>query len=233
MAERAQAGTLSEVKLRRLAAPDIDAVVATDAQIIGRSRRAYFERRLQAALRAPVQHTQFAAVEDGVLQGYVLARKHEGEFGRAEPALHLEVIGVRPAEQGHGYGDALLGALEADARKNGIAELRTQATWTNHGMLRFLDHAGFRVGRSQIIDCAVHGGRITSGDEERILAPEHHRFSAAEIDFSAPQANDFEALARDRADVRSLKRADLYEIARIDRRIVGRDRSDYIGRLVD
>ena len=61
MAERAQAGPLSGVKLRRLAAQDLDTVVEIDAQITGRSRRAYFERRLQAALRAPGLHTQFAA----------------------------------------------------------------------------------------------------------------------------------------------------------------------------
>ena len=232
MAERAQAGPLSGVKLRRLAAQDLDAVVEIDAQITGRSRRAYFERRLQAALRAPTLHTQFAAEEDSVLEGYVLARKLEGEFGRIEPVLQLEVISVRPGEQGHGYGDALLGALAADARKHDIFELRTQAAWKDHGMLGFLDHAGFELGSDLVIDCEVHTGRIGSGDEEKLLAPEHHRFSA-EIDYGEPQANGFEALARDRADVRSLERADLDEIVRIDRRIMDRDRRAYIGRVVD
>ena len=37
MAERALAGPLSGVKLRRLAAQDLDAVVDIDAQITGRS----------------------------------------------------------------------------------------------------------------------------------------------------------------------------------------------------
>jgi GNAT superfamily N-acetyltransferase len=232
MAERAQAGPLSGVKLRRLAAHDLDAVVEIDAQITGRSRRAYFERRLQAALRAPALHTQFAAEEDGVLEGYVLARKLEGEFGRVEPALQMEVISVRPGEQGHGYGDALLGALEAYAREHGIREVRTQAPWKDHGMLSFLDHAGFNLGGSQVIDCEIHRGRMGSGDEEKVLAPEHHRFSA-EIDYGAPQTNNFEPLARDRADVRSLERANLDDIVRIDRRIMERDRGAYIGRLVD
>ena len=232
MAERALAGPLSGVKLRRLAAQDLDAVVDIDAQITGRSRRAYFERRLQAALRAPALHTQFAAEEDGVLEGYVLARRLEGEFGGVEPSLRLEVISVRPGEQGHGYGDALLGALEADARKNGVFEVRTQAAWKDHAMLGFLDHAGFQLGGNQVIDCEVRTGGAGGGDDEKVLAPERHRLSA-EIDYSVPLANDFEALARDRADVRSLERADLDEIVRIDRRIVGRDRSAYIARLVD
>ena len=232
MALRAQAVPLSGVKLRRLTAQDLDAVVEIDAQITGRSRRAYLERRLQAALRAPALHTQFAAEDNGVLEGYVLARKLEGEFGRVKPALRLEVIGVRPGEQGHGYGDALLGALEADGRKHDIFELGTQAEWKDHGVLGLLDHAGFELGTNQILDCEVHRGRIGSGDAEKVLAPEHHRFSA-EIDYGEPQANDFEALARDRADVRSLERADLDEIVRIDRRIMGRDRSAYISHIVD
>ena len=232
MAERAQAGPLSGVKLRPLAAPDLDAVVDIDAQITGRSRRAYFERRLQAALRTPALHIQYAAEEDGVLEGHVLARRLEGEFGRVEPALRLEVISVRPGEQGHGYGDALLGALEAYARAHGIHEMRTQVTWKDHGMLRFLEHAGFNLGRHQVIDCEIHAGKLGSGEDDKILAPEHHHLSA-EIDYSAPQANDYEALARDRADVRSLERADLDDIVRIDRRIMNRDRSAYIGRVVD
>jgi len=231
MAERAQAGPLSGIKLRPLAAQDLDAVVDIDAQITGRSRRAYFERRLQAALRAPALHSQFAAEEDGVLEGYVLARKREGEFGHVEPALRLEVISVRPGEQGHGYGDALLGALEAHARAHQVREVHTQAAWRDRGMLSFLDHAGFSLGRSQLIDCAIHAGKMGSGDDEDVLAPAHLRASA-EIDYSAPQANDFEALARDRADVRSLERADLEDIVRIDRRIMNRDRSAYIGRVV-
>ena len=233
MAERAQARPLSGVKLRRLGAQDLDAVVEIDAQITGRSRRAYFERRLQAALRAPTLNTQFAAEEDGVLEGYVLARKLEGEFGGVEPVLRLEVIGVRPGEQRHGYGDALLGALEADARKHDVFELRTQAAWKEHAMLGFLDHAGFELGSNLVIDCEVHTGRVASGDEEKVLAPEHQRFGD-ENDYGDPhQTNDFEALARDAADVRSLERADLDEIVRIDRRIMDRDRRAYIGRVVD
>src|SRR5471032_3125125 len=165
MAERAQARSLSGVKLRRLAVSDLDAVVEIDAQIIGRSRRAYFERRLQAAQRAPTLNTQFAAEKGGVLDGYVLARRLDGEFGRVEPVLRLEVIGVRPDAQRHGYGDALLGALEADARKHDVFELRTQAAWKEHAMLGFLDHAGFELGNNLVIDCEVHTGRVASGDE--------------------------------------------------------------------
>ncbi len=218
--------------LRPLSPRDLDAVVGIDAQISGYSRRAYFDRRLRAGLRAPALHTQFAAEEGGKLVGYVLARRLEGEFGRADPALRLEVIGVLPQAQTQGIGTALLEALEAAAQPHGILELRTQAAWNNHGMLGFLDRAGFRLGRNQMIDCGVHAGRLGNFDADKVLAPEPRNLSA-EIDHSAPAANDFEALSRDRADVRTLARADLEQIARLDRHITGRDRGDYIARSVE
>ena len=232
MASRSQTSRNTHATLRPLSPQDLVAVVGIDAMITGRSRRAYFDQRLQAALRAPGLHSQFAAEQDGKLVGCVLARRLEGEFGRAEPALRLEVIGVLPQAQGHGIGDALLGALETAARKHGILELRTQAAWNHHEMLRYLDHAGFRLGRNQVIDCAVHTGRLGNFDAEKVVAPEPHNLSA-EIDHSAPAANDFEALSRDRADVRTLARADLDEIARLDRRLTGRDRGAYIARIVE
>jgi len=190
------------------------------------------ERRLEAALREPSLHLQFAAERAGSLVGYLLARKLEGEFGRAVPALRIEIIGVLPGEQGRGIGSKLLSRLESEAREMGVRELRTQATWRNHAMLRFFDRSGFHLARNQVVDREVHGGRIVEDESERLAAPEHHR-TTAELDYGAQAANDFEALARDRCDVRSLAHADLADIERIDRRIVGRDRSAYISRLVD
>ena len=79
----------------RCAREDLDAVVAIDAAIEGRPRRTYFERRLAAAVRAPKLHAQFAATDADGLAGYILARVLEGEFGRTEPGLRLEIVGVR------------------------------------------------------------------------------------------------------------------------------------------
>jgi len=226
------AAVSEDLKFRRLARTDLDAVTAIDAASSGCSRPDYMERRLEAALREPSLHLQFAAERAGSLVGYLLARKLEGEFGRTEPALRLETIGVSTEQQGRGIGMRLLGELEAWALKHGIREIRTNADWRNHMMLSFFDRSGFGLGRNHVIDCAVHGGQIIEGEDDRIFAPEHRR-ATAELDYGAPSANDFEALARDRSDVRSLAPEDLADIVRIDHRIMGRDRSAYIARLVD
>jgi ribosomal protein S18 acetylase RimI-like enzyme len=217
---------------RRLAPRDLDDVVAIDAAITGRSRRAYFERRLRAAMAEPALHIQHAATCGGELCGYVLARRLMGEFGRNEPALRLEVIGVKPGLQGQGIGSTLLAGLEAEARAAGIGQVRTQAAWFDHGMLEFLDHAGFELGRNVVLDCAVHAGSL-GADEDASVATQDYRRDTAEVDYGGGSANDFEALARDAADVRTLRREDLSDVVRIDRRLTGVDRSAYLKEAVD
>jgi ribosomal protein S18 acetylase RimI-like enzyme len=220
-----------QIKVRRLAPRDLDAVVAIDAGLAGRSRRFYFERRLAAAQKQPELHVQFAVDDASALAGYVLARKLGGEFGLTEPALRLEVIGVRPDERGHGIGMQLLQALEAEARKCGTKSLRTGASWRDHGILRFFDSAGFELAPNQILECGVHAGRLGAESAPGVSAPEHRHFSA-EVDYGADQANDFEALARDKVDVRSLTPGDLPDLVRIDRRLMARERRAHIENLV-
>ena len=216
---------------RALTAADLERVVSIDAGLSGLGpRRAYFERRLQAAIAAPKLHVQFAAIHDGELVGYVLARRMQGEFGREAPALRLAVIGVAPGEQHQGVGVGLLRCLEAWCRDHGVPEIRSQAHWKHHRILEFFDHAGFSLGSNHVIDCEVHAGRLVAagGSEE---PPE--RGERSEIDYSDPAANDYEALPRDRVDVSSLRRDEAAALARIDRRITGRDRSGYLAQMVD
>lgn len=223
--------TPSRSGVRRLAPHDLDDVVAIDGAMMGRSRRAYFERRLQAALRAPALHLQFAAESGGQLTGYVLARVLEGEFGRGTTALRLEAVGVRPAHQGSGVGQRLIDTLAEHARDLGIGELRTQALWRNHPMLAFLDRAGFALGRNQVIDCPVVSAPFGAAESAPVDVPGSGH--GAEVDWSAPAHNDFEALARDTADVRALRGEDRDDVLRIDAKLTGSERTAYIDHLMD
>jgi len=212
---------------RPLTAGDLDAVVNIDTALNGRARRGYHERRLAAAKRAPKLHAQFAVEEGGRFTGYVLGKVLEGEFGRTQPAIRLEVIAVSPDSQGHGDGLALCEALEAEARRRGIRELRTGASWRDARMLRFLDHAGWSLGSNHVIDCLVADAKLGSSKEETVVAEAHER-PADQNDYGLSAANDFDALARDLADVRSLATEDLEAVVRIDRRLTGHDRSAYM-----
>ncbi|KPK08661.1 MAG: hypothetical protein AMJ64_02895 [Betaproteobacteria bacterium SG8_39] len=60
------------------------------------------------------------------------------------------------------------------------------------------------------------------------MVVEERERPADQNDYGASAANDFEALARDLADVRSLSVQDLDAVVRIDRRLTGHDRSGYM-----
>ena len=215
--------------VRNLRRDDLDAVVDIDALAEGRVRRAYFERRLAAALREPSLHVQFAAIEDGGLVGYVLARVLEGEFGRDAKALSIDAIGARYDAKGIGIGRRLLTALREHARARNIPELRTQAMWNNHPMLRWLDDNAFSVAANHIVDCAVGGGSYAPERDDPLPVTTRERASR-EIDYGDPRPNDFERLARDDTEIRAMALDDLSDVVRIDYAITGHDRRDYIGR---
>ena len=224
-----EAAAAIQATIRQLARDDLDAVVAIDAVLERRSRRMYFERRLAAALREPQRHAQFAATDGRGLVGYILARVLEGEFGRSEPEILLEIIGVRGDVQGHGVGKQLQDALATWAHSRGISRLRTQAAWNDHGMLRWLDAMGYTLAPNHVVDCAVAGGQYTPARDDPVTMSGSET-PALEIDFGGQAGNDFEQLARDTADVRSMAEADLRDIVRIDRGITGRDREPYMRR---
>jgi ribosomal protein S18 acetylase RimI-like enzyme len=219
-----EAVALQRTDVRPLRGNDLDAVVAIDAAAEGHTRRAYFERRLDAALREPNLHAQFAATDGQGLVGYVLARVLEGEFGRGEPGLRLEVIGVRGDAKGRRVGASLFDALCDHGRRHGMADIRTQCRWNDHRMMRWIDAMGFTLAPNHVVDCAVAGGEYRPARDDPKAAPDARH----ETDYGAAAANDFEQLARDTADVRGMEDRDFADIVRIDRRLTGRDRSDYM-----
>ena len=169
---------------RPLQARDLEAVLAIDAALAGRARRLYFERRLAAAQRDPERHLQLAIDEDGALAGFMLGRALEGEFGRSEPELRLEALGVAPAAQGRGLGGALLAAFEQAAARRGLRELRTTGLWREHALLAFFDRAGFR------------------------LAPVHVLDRAPGADFAPPARDEFELRVLGQDDAEGIARID-------------------------
>ncbi len=216
-----------QLSARALTPADLAEVVAIDAYSEGRPRRQYVERRLAAALRDPKQHAQFAVGDDKGLAGYILARVLEGEFGRDLRSLRLEMVGVRHDARGHGVGKALFDALTSWARRHDVRELRTAASWRDATMLHWLDGMGFELATAAIVDCSVDGASILAQRDDAI-DDSPGGDSGREIDFSAAPENDYERVERDRADVCSMRAADLADIVRIDRGITGRDRGAYM-----
>ncbi len=217
---------LQESRVRALTAQDLDAVVGIDAAAEGRSRRAYFQRRLSTALKQPDLHVQLAAADAKGLAGYILARRISGEFGRSQPGLRVEIVGVRADRRGQGVGRQLMDALASYARRHGVAELQTISTWTDHHMLQWLHAMGFSLAPNQVMDCAVGDGYQTERGDVLDLPADESR--GREIDYGAPEDNDYERVGRELPEVRAMRPEDLPQICRIDREITGRNREAYI-----
>lgn len=212
--------------LRPLAASDLDDVTSLDAAVQRRTRREYLDRRLDAALREPRQHVQLAVSDVDGLAGFALARVLDGEFGRAQPTLRLEALGVRADARGAGIGARLFAGLVDWARRHDIGEIRTQCAWNDRAMLRWLDEMGFELAPAVVFDRSVAQHDVDRPDDPDVAAPR-------EIDYGAQSANDFQRADRDRAEIASMQRADVPAIVRIDRDLVGRQRADYIASKLD
>jgi ribosomal protein S18 acetylase RimI-like enzyme len=197
--------------IRPLAGNDLEAVIAVDQGLAGRSRRGFLTRRLDHAAREPAAFAAFAAEHDGRFAGFVVARIEAGEFGATAPQASLDAIGVDLALSGRqGVGTELLGHLAKELRARGIAELATQVDWTDHRLIGFFSSAGFHLAPRIVLERGTGEGRLTSDEDEDEAGPEN-----------------------DRLRVRSMTRDDLPALVAIDRRITGQDRSAYYARKFD
>jgi ribosomal protein S18 acetylase RimI-like enzyme len=200
------AQTTQDVVIRPLTPQDLDAVVALDRRSLSTPRRAYFEKRLDSALRWPRRHLQLAATTKDGLVGFLLARMAGGEYGRPDAAVVLETVGVEPGARHGGLGQRMVKALEALMRERNIKLLVTQVEWRNHLMLKFLDGAGFTLAPRLMVERPVARMPLPSTDEE--------------IEKEPPL-------------VRHLKAEDFAMVVRIDKLLSGQDRSEYFRRKFD
>ena len=110
--------------------------------------------------------------DDEGLAGYILARVLEGEFGRSEPGLRLEVDRrARRRAEASASARGLFDALSDYGRRHGMAEVRTQAAWNDHAMLRWLDAMGFTLAPNHVVDCAVAAANTRRSATIRVACP--------------------------------------------------------------
>jgi ribosomal protein S18 acetylase RimI-like enzyme len=194
--------------VRNLTPADFERVVEIDRDLTGISRRGFYEKRLHNAETYPKAFVALGYVENGVLEGIVMAHLLDGEFGGAEPAGILDVIGASDKVRGHGGARALLERLVEKLKSRGVKELRTQLQWEAQPLLKFFAASGFKLAHRLILNrpCRRLDGEIAPG-----VAAEEGR----------------DDLPADRVPVRTLEVTDLQAVVNIDRRITGRDRTPY------
>jgi ribosomal protein S18 acetylase RimI-like enzyme len=141
--------------VRRLKPTDLERVVAIDALLTGRSRRGYFEHKLETNLLDSTIEASLAVDVDHRLVGFLLVRVWTGEFGASEPVAVLDTIGVHPEFQGRGIGEALVEQLITNLRGLHVATIRTEVGWDDFALLHFFHRAGFVPARRLCLDLSL------------------------------------------------------------------------------
>lgn len=132
------------IVVRRLKPSDLEAVIAVDAKLVGRRRDEYFKLKLAMAVNETGVEVSLAAERDDLFVGFLIARVFYGEFGIAEPAAVLEVLGVHPDFRGTGVGQALVAQLTTNLLGLGVRRISTEVGWDDQRLMSFLHHQGFQ-----------------------------------------------------------------------------------------
>jgi N-acetylglutamate synthase-like GNAT family acetyltransferase len=133
-------------------AVDLERMIAIDRAHSGTARRRFYEKRFRAAELHPQDYIHVEVRCDGELTGFALARLLQGEFGRDDAVAILDVIGVEPGSQEHGYGHELMARLVAALRQQGVRLVQSQAHWTAFDLLKFFASTGFELAPRLVLE---------------------------------------------------------------------------------
>ena len=192
--------------LRPLRSSDLGRVIEIDAEFVGRARSGFFEKRLDAALRTPQAYVFIGHETNSDLNGFLLARILEGEFGTTDPVAVMDAIAVDPEKMGKGLGRALMLGLEGVLRHKGIHEIQSQADWTNFSLLRFMSYWGFGLAPRLVLEYALGSSHRPSSED------------------------DSQTPARDRISCRSLRESDLRVMVKVAAKTTFLDQTAYLSR---
>ena len=212
---------------RPLVADDLERVIEIDSQYTGHRRYGFFRNRLEAALAKPQGFVFLGCDKDNLLQGYLLARLQEGEYGTAGHFALMDAISVDPESCTRGIGRSLLEALDSILQHKGIREIHTQVDWHNLQLLRFFAGSGFSLAARHILERRV--GNLSDFEYIDTLVEEATQRGDAN-DYSDAEGDQRGALARDIIPCRLMRETDLAAIVKIDRHILGRERQAYYER---
>lgn len=192
-------------RCRPLVADDLDRVIGIDSEYTGRRRDGFYRNKLQSALAEPRGFVYLGCEGDAGLQGFLLARLTEGEYGTPAVSASMDAIGVDPAVRRQGVGNSLMEALGEILKHKGVGTIRSQVDWRNLGMLEFFAGTGFTLAPRHVL--------------EREVA--HLEETGFEDDYGDIHGGLPDALARDNVPCRSMRADDLPAIVKIDRKLTG------------
>ena len=132
-------------KVRKMTSKDLDAIVAIDTQILGKSRWDYWLMKMTLAEeRLPM--ASLVAEADGKVVGFILGDASGYEYDVPENIGWIDTIGVDPAYQKQGIARMLMNEMIANLKKVGVDTIYTMVNWPDWDLLKFFHDSGFQKG---------------------------------------------------------------------------------------
>lgn len=143
------------VLVRSYKADDLPAVVRIDGKLTAQERPVYYEAKTREVLDESGIRVSLVAEDDGIVTGFIMARVDYGEFGVVDTEAVIDSIGVHPAYKGTGVGHALLSQLLLNLSTLKVEKVRTQVSWQNFELQRFLHVCGFNPSQRLVLTKGV------------------------------------------------------------------------------
>jgi ribosomal protein S18 acetylase RimI-like enzyme len=137
-----------KIRIRPMEHEDIDSVLAIDQKITG-ERRAITYTELITGDLGGVLALSFVAEVDGVVQGFLLARRVYIVEPPGEVGL-IQILGVDPDYQRRGIASKMVKALLDACREKKLSAVRIMINERDEQLVGLFEHLGFR--RGELID---------------------------------------------------------------------------------
>jgi ribosomal protein S18 acetylase RimI-like enzyme len=147
--------SLDRIAVRSMVPEDLHTVVSLDRGITGRDRSAYYQRKMNEALRKNGIRLSMLAEIDQTPAGFVMARVDYGEFGQTEMEAVLDTIGIEAEFRGQGVGSVLLTQLLSHLASLRVERVRTVVEWDDVSLIGFFSRLGFKPTQNVVLALAL------------------------------------------------------------------------------
>jgi len=136
---------IKEPVIRAMTAKDLDRIAEIDKQILGQTRREFWEMKLDLTeKRSPI--SPMVAEVDGQVVGFIIGEASGWEYAVPTHIGWIDTVGVDPSFQRKGIAKMLMKEMVNYMKKVGVDTVYTMINWRDWSLLQFCDAIGFKRG---------------------------------------------------------------------------------------
>jgi ribosomal protein S18 acetylase RimI-like enzyme len=140
---------LVRLNIRTLTIGDLDAIVEIDRKVLGKVRRDFWRKKIEAPNpRNPL--SGLVGEHEGKVIGFIFGEVSGWEFGIPETVGWISTIGVDPDYQNKGVARNLIQEFINKLRTIGVTVVYTLVNWSDWDLLKFFRAMGFTRGGEMI-----------------------------------------------------------------------------------